>query len=216
MDFRRALILPILVAMIGMVWTGCSSSNGGPAAATPTSDVAPQATPSPRPRPVLNGGVYTFASKGYSVRQPDGWTLLPDATYDVAGARYPTDTFFFGNTVIDGIQPSISISCLKPRAEQDTTAQFRDSWQTFVQQLSGKPVSPSIVTVGQEKAFSFEYVQSQENGAPTTADRTDVIFATTQCRWLITLLAPVGHQTDYQAALATVLSSFNSSPQPGP
>jgi len=197
------------LAVAAVIATACRSSSGGSKTPTPAART-PVATSTAAPTPVVNGDVVTFPNKGYSVKTPQGWTLLPNASYDISNAQFPGDAFFAGRDVINGIQPNISITCLKARADQTTTEAFRDGWQAFVQNLTGQKLTAQPRSVGGSTGYEFDYAQSQEAGGPTTADRTDVVLAAGTCRWMFTLLAPPGKRADYSPALDTILGSFRS------
>lgn len=203
----RWLVCALAVAAV--IATACRSSPGGSKTPTPAGRT-PVATSTAAPTPVVNGDVVTFPNKGYSVKTPQGWTLLPNASYDIANAQFPGDSFFAGRDVINGIQPNISITCLKPRAEQATTEAFRDGWQAFVENLTGQKLTAQPRSVGGAPAYELDYTQSQESGGPTTADRTDAVLVAGTCRWMFTLLSPPGKRADYLPALNAILDSFRS------
>jgi hypothetical protein len=205
MAFRGQVLTFAWCAILLIGPAACGGSTDRSATTTSAATPAPQ--PTTTPSFTVNDGVYTFTGKGYSVRAPDGWQAHPDVSFDVSGARFPSDAFFAPD-LIGGIQPSISISCLKPLADQTTTEEFRDGWSAFLKQLLQVDVTPSATTAGSNPAFIFAYVQNQANGEVTNADRTDIVFLSGQCRWMITLLAPAGQRDKYLPVLDGVRTSF--------
>ncbi len=155
----------------------------------------------------VSGATYTFAGKGYAVDLPAGWQARASVSFDVAGARFPTDAFVAPETT-SGIQPSISFSCLKPRASEATTTTFRDAWKSFLKQLLSIDVQPTPTTVAQQPAYVFAYQQNQANGGTVNAARTDVVFVAGGCRWMITLLAPPEQQAADRRILDATLATF--------
>ncbi len=200
------------IACLAIVVIGCASACGGSAAngTTPSPETpdVPVATPSAVIITATSTpAAYAFPEKGYSVTAPAGWFSQPAALYDVAGASFPTD-LFVAPAQSGGIEPSVAISCLKPREDQATTEQYRDGWQNFIKLISGVDVEPSATTVNGSAAFLFKYSQAQANGEPLAADRTDVVFVAGSCRWMITLLVPTGEDASYSPALQLVMDSF--------
>ncbi len=208
LGIKATLSLALLIASCGGS-DGAQKTAGPPSGSPVASATQGGLTPGPSTAPIINGKTYTFAQKGYSVVAPDGWTAQPNGSFDVAGARFPMDIFFTPD-IINGIQPSVSVSCLKPRQDEATTAQFRDGWRAFLTQLIRTDVIPREVSVDGNAAYTFDYAQGQEIGTATIADKTDVVFVAGQCRWLITLLAPAGQRAKYRPVLDGVLKSFRT------
>lgn len=138
---------------------------------------------------------------------PDAWIVHPNASFDVAEAQYPMDAFF-GPGTVNGIQPNITIACLKSQTDQATTEQFRDGWRAFLQALVRVDVTPTLTSVSGSAAFAFDYRQDLGAGGSTIGEKTDVVFVHGQCRWLITLLVPSGLRGQYSGVFSSLLKSF--------
>ncbi|MDE3096922.1 MAG: hypothetical protein KGK07_13120, partial [Chloroflexota bacterium] len=167
--------------------------------------------PTPYPTPQVNGRTYTFGQKGYSIDVPAGWLVKPDEVFDTANARFPTDAFFSPATV-GGIQPNISVVCLKPRPDQATTAAFRDGWGQYLSQIVHQPVTPSALTVAGKPAYEFAYTQPlPEQTAPGQANavaKIDVLLVEGGCRWMVTLAAPVDQAAQFRTFFDQALASL--------
>ncbi len=213
-----ALAAAALVVACG----GSKSAPGASATATATGQASPQAQASapmgratPYPTPQVNGRTYTFAQKGYAIDVPAGWLVHQNEVFDTANARFPTDAFFSPATS-GGIQPSISIVCLKPRTDQATTDAFRDAWKQYVSLVSKQDVAPLAVTVDGKPAYEFNYTQPlPEQTAPGQAKavaKSDVVLVAGGCRWMVTLTAPVDANAPFRAAFDQALASLKFQP----
>ena len=214
---RRASIALSALATVALA-VACSGSKSGPGATATPSAGTPQTTataavrrPTPYPTPQVNGRTYTFGQKGYSIDAPAGWLAKPDEVFDTANARFPTDAFFSPATV-GGIQPNISVVCLKPRPDQATTAAFRDGWEQYVSQIVQHPVTSRAVTVDGKPAYEFAYRQPlPEQTAPGQAqavEKIDVVLVEGGCRWMVTLAAPVDQAAQFRTFFDQALASL--------
>jgi hypothetical protein len=179
---------------------GCSGSSGGTPTTTPGSEgvaVSPTVRPGPTPFPTpeLTGGVYTFPLKGYSIRPPGGWQARPNAVFDPVGNTFASDAFFSPDT-IDGVQPNITVQCMKPRSDQASTQAFRDGWRQYVHQIVNEDVTPTEETLAGRQAYRFSYTQPLPENANTNeakaVQKLDVLLVEGSCRWMFSLTAPTG------------------------
>ena len=205
---RSALVWCVSAILVA----GCDGSSGN---VTPAA-VAPSATTvvgSARPTPEVVGSTYRFLSKGYSVDAPSGWQAQPDSVFDKVNSQFPTDAFYAPD-VTDKVQPNLSITCQKTRPDQVTTVQYRDAYGALLKQIANVDVTPRLVTVDGSPAYAFDYTQEIATQA-TSVDKTDVVFAAGNCRWLVTLAMPTGQRAMYAPVFDQALSSIKLLPLPG-
>jgi hypothetical protein len=215
---RWLIAITVFAAAASLV--ACSSNSktsGTPTAAgtgTAQATTSPGAStrPTPFPTPAVQGSTYTFAVKGYAIDAPAGWTAQPNHLFDPAGSRFPADVFFAPDSeTVNGIQPNISVACLKPQTSQGTTDAFRDYWEQYLGQIVHSQVPPQATTVGGQPAYRFDYTQPlpEQTGAneAKAVHKVDVLLVQGGCRWMVTLTAPSG-DTSATGAFDTSVSSM--------
>lgn len=204
----------VLLASIAIL-SACSGSpqknEPTPGASSAIATVtAPAGTPDTADVTVV-AGTYTFPGKGYAITIPDGWQARTNLALDVSSVVFPSDNFFSANSTGD-VQPSVTVSCMKPQAAQATTQDFADHWRAFVKQLLQKDVAPAPARLGGKPAAEFDYAQNQSAGGTAEANRTDILLATDRCRWMVTELAPANPTTELVTQLHAIASSVRFIP----
>jgi hypothetical protein len=206
---RRFLVI-LFAAVLAVGATACD--NGDETAdETPTPEVTPAAEATPFPTPEIDGVTLTFADKGYSVEAPEGFLIEANHLFNPAGARYATDAFIYPDA-IDGVQPSISITCQNLR-EDDSSERYRESWGQLASQIAaGGEVDERELTVDGEPAYALAYTQElrERTGEEVVGqiEKTDVIFMASECRWLLAYSAPPGSADEFAPAFEYVLDTF--------
>lgn len=227
MDFKLKLASCFLVIACALVAAACGDGEPGEnedaeatasveatasTEATPAQESSPDPDAPPtiaQPAPTVEGNRYTFPDKGYSVEKPAGWGARPNNLFVVSSELFPSDSFIAPDSeVVDNIRPSVSISCLIPGENERTSADAATAWGAFVNQLARQEVPSTRTAVSGVDAFAFNYAQQQHASAPIFADRTDVVFVSGGCRWLITLLTPEGRRESYIERFEKLLESF--------
>ncbi len=212
-------LLAVLVA-VSLAAAACGGSSGAPSDATTSAETPALPSPvpvqmTPFPTPEVAGQTYRFPAKGYAVNAPDGWNARPNHFFDALNGRFPTDAFFFPQAT-NGVQPNITVECLKPRDDQATTDQFRDGWGAFIAQLTGSQPTPRAMTLAGQPAYAFDYTQklTDQTGsqAATSVDKTDVVAVQGGCRWQVSYTTPQGSANQYRPVFDRFLASFKFLP----
>ena len=198
---------------VAVVCLAAAAACGGGSKSTPTN--APLPSPvsdrTPYPTPQVSGSTYTFGEKGYSIDSPAGWEAQPDVVFDQVNNRFPADAFFAAETV-EGIQPSITVSCRKPKPDQATTDAYGDAWRAYLALIVHSDVVPRPVMAAGAPAWAFDYVEPlPEQTAPGEAHeigKTDVVFVDGGCNWLVTEAFPSDKRADYAPTFEAALASF--------
>ncbi len=212
----------LAIVCVGAVLASCGGGSGDATGTPPTASTAgptPASSAAPgKPgyaTPMVANSTYAFGEKGYSIDVPAGWKMQPNEIFDQTNARFPTDAIFAPETV-GGIQPSISVTCMKPQPDQTTTDAFRDGWKTFLGLMLSREVVPQSATVEGQAAWAFEYVQPlPEQTKPDEAHeiaKRDVTLVEGDCRWLITLVYPGDKREQYVPTLEQAMASVKFLP----
>lgn len=197
-----------VVVLLGAVFASCGDGNDN-TANDPTATSVPPATDFPTP--TVEDGTYRFDDKGYAVEEPEGWTASPNYVFEPAGSRFPSDAFLFPE-VDQEIQPSIVVTCLRPRDDQPTLEAFSEAWRGLLTNLEVENLSVDDISVASSPAQEISYTQAlrRQTGEDvfSRVEKTDVIFMSDGCRWLITMTTSEGTHANHRDALESLVESF--------
>jgi len=206
---RTCLLLGAVLSAVALLGIACGggSSGGGSTegTATPLTTCKPASAPV-FGTPIVGAGeqIYESTDLGYSVVYPDTWKAAPQlANYqNIFG-----DTFFSPDTSGD-VQPNITITCETIPVGGDTSA-YVDYRRAVLQQLlEASPDSAASVTVDGKDAIFWHY-KIGSNKTSSVIDKIEVLFADGRGGWMISLIAPEGHLSDYKPVLDAALASFH-------
>jgi hypothetical protein len=193
---RLAVCGAALVSALALV---ACNGGGGNSGKTGTATAVP--TERPHVQPTIDGSVFNFPARGYSATIPAGWHANPNSL--LAGSQV-VDTFFASDTT-DGVQSNISITCEDNPANVGTD-QFVQHRLNTLNSLGAKDVKEEgATTVSGVSAQKVSYTLVRDNN---TIAKTDIMFATRKCGWVIASANAPSVAQQSGAVFDTFLKSF--------
>jgi hypothetical protein len=143
---------------------------------------------------------------GYGVQIPEGWNAHPNF---LPGPGFSVDAFFAPD-VVEGVQPSISVTCNQiPEGTALTLKEYSDAKLQVARGVAQLEPDVSSGEVGGQEAVVARYKREKTEPA---LEMTEFLFVTARCGWDITLTVPLGRGSDYQSLFEAFLSSFRLLP----
>ena len=204
---KTRLLLGVIVGAAALLGVACGGGGGDSSQAT----LVPLTTCHPSSPPVFGTPIvatgkqmWESADLGYSLVYPDDWHAAPgQANYQ----NFFGDAFF-GPSVSGDVQPNITVTCETIPVGGDTSA-YVDYRRAVLQQLlEASPDSAASVTVDGKDAIFWHY-KIGSNKTSSVIDKIEVLFADGRGGWMISLIAPEGHLSDYKPVLDAALASFH-------
>lgn len=211
MRFGRSIVVLIALAAIAGLGMACSGG-GSTRSATPTAfSIGTQVTGAvtPFPTPQLTGNTIVSPSKGYSATFPQGWNFHANL---VQTADASVDAIF--QPLVPGakVQPNIAANCIVVRGNVSEQERIDFQKTNTIQQGLNKDIQVSQTTIAGRNATVLSYrFESQTAGTPQL-DKSDILFDTPKCAWVITTTAPAGERDKSKADFDIFLNSFKILP----
>lgn len=219
---RRAGRACIALAFGACIVVGGAScrGDGSRSVATPSSSPAssptPAATRTPVPPPEITGNHVSYPAKHYALDMPEGWSFQANEGIVADLQLYPTDALFSTATGPEdpstAVRTNVEVSCLARDPAVQGAAALKAQWFDYVDKLLNHgPLDEPIgeLTVAGSPAFRFHY--RLDLGA-RKLDQVDVVFLTSDCRWLLRLVRLRDGDTSSDQQFMDVLMSFKLLP----
>jgi hypothetical protein len=143
---------------------------------------------------------------GYSVQIPEGWNAHPNF---LPGPGFSIDAFFAPD-VVEGVQPSISVTC--DQVAEGTALTLKEYSDAKLQVARGVAQVEPDVSSGEVSGQEAVVARYKREKLESPLEKTEVMFVSEKCGWDITLTVPLGRGSDYQGLFEEFLNSFRLLP----
>lgn len=211
MRFGRSIVVLIALAAIAALGAACGGSSDGAIKSPTPFSVGTQAkgAVTPFPTPQITGNMIVSPTKGYSATFPPGWNFKANL---VQTADASVDAIFEPLPPGANVQANISANCIVVRGNIGEQERIDSQKTNTARQGLNKDIQVSATTIAGQPATVLSYrFQSQSTGTPEL-DKSDILFDTPKCAWIITTTTAAGQRDKYRADFDSFLNSFKILP----